>query len=215
MKQKIFSKDLMIIADIHEKKVADLLELMRIKVIRKRLDVADFICPGGIGIERKTHSDFIQSIIDGRIFRQAKELSEAFEKPVILIEGYSNRKINKNSIYGAIGSLIARFNISFLFSLNERETASLIYWISKKSFEKSNEMFFVVKKNKPKEGNVQLRILCQIPGISLKKAKVLLENFGNLERIFLASEIQLQKVKGIGPKLAKSIKKVFLENVKK
>lgn len=215
MKQKIFSEDLIVIADVHEKKIADLLELRGIKVIRKRLDIADFICPGGIGIERKTHSDFIQSIIDGRIFRQVKELSEAFEKPIILIEGYSNRKINKNSVYGAIGSLVTRFNINFLFSLNERETASLIYWISKKSFEKSNEMFFVVKKNKLKDENVQLRILCQIPGISLKKAKNLLENFGSLEKIFLAPEFQLQKTKGIGPKLAKSIKKVFLENVKK
>jgi len=60
---------------------------------------------------------------------------------------------------------------------------------------------------------VQLKILSEFPGISYKKAKRLLKRFGNLKRIFNASELELQKVEGIGLKLARNIKRILEEKV--
>jgi len=213
MKQRILSKELCIIVDVHEKEVGKILEKMGAKVIRKKLDIGDFICPGNVAIERKAHSDFVQSIIDGRLFRQVEELSRNFNKVILIIEGFSNRKISENSLKAAISAILLKNSVSLVNTKNEGETANLVYWIAKKSYEKKKEISFALKRKKVDYKLVQLKILSEFPGISYKKAKRLLKRFGNLKKIFNASELDLQKVEGIGLKLARNIKRILEEKV--
>src|SRR3989344_3092030 len=57
------------------------------EVVLKQLKVADYICSDRVGIEKKAVSDFLQSIINQRIFKQAGELSDSFERPLLIMEG--------------------------------------------------------------------------------------------------------------------------------
>ena len=202
-----------IIADYREKDVIQHLKSMGAIVNELNLEVGDFICSENrIAIERKTHSDFISSIIDGRIFEQAKLLKENFERPAILIEGYSNREINENALKAAIASLFVDFGISLISTRNPYDTARTIYWIAKKEQEENRkEVGFKVKK-KPKDLKLlQERIVASIPGVSNILSKRLLEHFGSVEKVFSAKEEDLIKIKGIGKKLATKLRKVLTE----
>lgn len=200
-----------IIADYREKEVIENLKNIGAHVNEMNLEIGDFICSGdGIAIERKTHSDFVSSIIDGRIFEQVRTLKENYEKPVIIVEGFSNREMNDNALKATIASLITKFNVSFVNTKNILDTARMIYWLAKKEQEDDNILLGFKQGKKPKEmKRLQEFILSGIPGISNVLARRLLENFGNIENVINASEIDLSKVKGVGKKLANKIKKLL------
>jgi Fanconi anemia group M protein len=201
-----------VIADVREPK--ELIgELSKFCIVKSnQLEIADYICSSNVVIERKTHSDFIASIIDGRLFEQAKELKENFKRPIIIVEGYSNREINDNALKAALASLVVDFGISLINTRNPYDTARLIYWIAKKEQkEKKKGIAFKVKK-KPKELKLlQERIVASLPGVSSIISKKLLSYFGSVENVFKANEDELKKVKGIGRKLAAKIRKVLGE----
>ncbi|MEM5879670.1 MAG: ERCC4 domain-containing protein [Candidatus Aenigmatarchaeota archaeon] len=202
----------MVICDYREKEVSGALKKIGLIVNEMALECGDFICSKRVAIERKSYDDFISSIVDGRIFEQASELKKNFEKPIILIEGYSTREINENSLKAAIASLLIDFGISLISTRNQLDTAKTIYWIAKKEQEeKKFALAFKIGK-KPEDGKkIKEFIVSSIPGISTVLSKRLLEKFGSVEKVFSASEEELKSVKGIGKKLAKKIKKILSE----
>jgi Fanconi anemia group M protein len=212
--QKVFElkEKVVIISDYREREINKILENLGAKVNVMNLNIGDFVLSERVCIERKTHSDFISSIIDGRIFEQAKSLRENFEKPILIIEGYSNREINENALKGALASLIVDFGVSVLNTLNIFDTAKTIYWLAKKEQkEEKGAIAFKIGK-KPKEiKKLQEEIVASLPGVSNVLSKRLLEKFGTIEKIFTAKESELQQVKGIGKILAKKIKKILTE----
>jgi Fanconi anemia group M protein len=212
--QKIFGlKDkVVIISDYREREVAKILENLGAKVNTMNLSIGDFVLSEKVCVERKTHSDFVSSIIDGRIFEQAKNLKENFEKPIMIIEGFSNREINENALKGALASLLIDFGISIINTLNTLDTAKTIYWLAKKEQREKKECIAFKVGKKPVEiKKLQEKIVSSLPGVSNVISKRLLEEFCTIEKIFTAKENELQKVKGIGKKLAKKIRKILTE----
>ena len=201
---------IVIVSDYREKDVINELKTIGATVNELSLEIADYICSDRLCIERKTHDDFVNSIIDGRIFEQAKNLSQNFEKAVVIIEGYSNRKISENALKGAIASLVSDYNITVLNTRNHFDPAKTIFWLAKKEqVELKNGISFKVGK-KPKEmKRLQEGIVASIPGVSSVLAKRLLEHFGGIESVFKADVSELKKVDGIGEKLAKKIKNII------
>lgn len=212
--QKILKpiEKIVIVADYREKEIIEHLKKFEAKINEMNLHVGDFICSEEVAIERKTHSDFISSIIDGRIFEQAKDLRKNFEKPIIIIEGYSTREINENALKGAIASLVLDFGISLISTRNPLDTARTIYWIAKKEqLERRKEISIRVGKKSKEMKKMQEEIVASLPGVSKIISRRLLEHFGSIEKIFSASEEELKKVQGVGKKLAKKIKKILTE----
>lgn len=210
--QKILKPEskLIVIADYRERELVENLKNLGVSVTETNLHVGDFICSDGIAIERKTHSDFVSSIIDGRIFQQVKLLKENYEKPIIIIEGYSDRKINENALKAAIASLITKFNVSLISTKNSLDTARMIFWLTKKEQEEEQLGIGFKHGKKPKSSKeLQEFIVSSIPGISTVLSKRLLKRFGTIEKIFTASENEFMKVDGIGKKLANKIKKLL------
>ncbi|MEM5836659.1 MAG: ERCC4 domain-containing protein [Candidatus Aenigmatarchaeota archaeon] len=205
-------KSVLILCDYREEEIIEILKKMDADVKEMDLGCGDFICSRRIAIERKNYDDFVSSIIDGRLFEQAKNLKENFEKPVILIEGFSNREINENALKAAVASLVVDYGISLVMTRNPLDTAKTIYWIAKKEQqENKHEISFKVGK-KPKDSKkIKEFIVASIPGISNVLSKRLLEHFGSVEKVFSAREEELMKVKGIGKNLAKKIKKILSE----
>ena len=201
----------LIIADYREKEVIENLKNIGAHVNEMNLKVGDFLCSGdGLAIERKTHSDFVSSIIDGRIFEQLKQLKENYERPVIILEGTSNREIEDNALKATIASMITKFNVSFVNTKNSLDTARMVYWLAKKEQQDTGKDLGFKQGKKPKETKrLQEFVLSSIPGISSVLARRMLEHFGNIEKIVNASEMELVKVKGVGKKLAVKIKKLL------
>jgi len=207
---KPFNK-VLVIADYREKEVIENLKNLGAIVNELNLKVGDFVfSSNGVVVERKTHSDFVSSIIDGRIFEQVKYLKENYERPVIIVEGFSDREINENALKATIASLITKFDASFINTKNSLDTAKMIYWLAKKEQEDTNKTLGFKQGKKPKEmKRLQEFVLSSIPGISNVLSRRLLESFGSIDQAVNASEIDLSKVKGIGKKLANKIKKLL------
>lgn len=178
----------------------------------KRLDVGDYLINDEICIERKSVEDFLSSIIDGRLFEQAKNLREYYKKPIIIIEGeglYSLRNINPDAIRGALLSLTVDFNIPVIFTKDERETSQFIYLLVKR--ESSDREYRIVHKKPKTLKEIQERIVASLPNVNTILARRLLRKFKTVERIFTAKESELMTVEGIGEKIAREIRKVLTE----
>ena len=109
-------------------KVIRHLSEMELDVKIRSMAIGDYQVSDEVVIERKTAKDFVDSIIDKRLFKQARELSEEFKKPLIILEGDDiyNGMIHPNAIRGTIASLALDFRISIIPTRNSQDTAAMI-----------------------------------------------------------------------------------------
>ncbi len=208
--QKIFKseKKVVVVTDYREREIADLLKESGAIVNILNLEIGDFVCSDRLAVERKTHSDFVSSIIDGRIFEQTENLLHNFQKAIVIVEGSSNRNINENAYRAALAKILVD-GVSVISTKNPKETAQTIYWLAyKEQIENKSPLAFRVGKKPKEEKRLIEEIVASLPGVSSVLSKRLLEHFGSVEKIFSASEEELAKVKGVGKNLAKRIKKL-------
>ncbi|MHC4751279.1 MAG: ERCC4 domain-containing protein [Planctomycetota bacterium] len=210
--QKIFKPKgkTTVVSDYREREVSEALKLFGAHVNKMSLAVGDFVCSDRLVVERKDHSDFVGSIIDGRIFEQAQRMREGFQKPVFIIEGNSNRDISVNALKAAVATLATNFDASVISTKNPKDTALTVFWLAKKEQQEAGREISIRVGKKPKdERRLAEQIVCGLPGVSTKICKRLLEKFGTVEGVFSASEDELIEVEGIGKKLAKRIRNVL------
>mgnify|MGYP002308121427 FL=1 len=204
---------LVVFADTREgnSKVIRHLSEMEIDVKVQAMAVGDYQVSDEVVIERKTAKDFVDSIVDKRLFKQARSLMEEFKRPLIILEGDDlyNGMINPNAIRGSIASIALDFGISIIPTRNAQDTAAMIKRIAIR--EQSGEKTPIQIRTDKKPVNLweqQLFIIESLPNIGPVNAKNLLEHFGTVANIINASESQLQEVEGIGKKTAANIRKV-------
>ena len=202
-----------VFADTREgnSKVIRHLSEMEIDVKVQAMAVGDYQVSDEVVIERKTAKDFVDSIVDKRLFKQARSLMEEFKRPLIILEGGDlyNGMINPNAIRGSIASIALDFGISIIPTRNAQDTAAMIKRIAIR--EQSGEKTPIQIRTDKKPVNLweqQLFIIESLPNIGPVNAKNLLEHFGTVANIINASESQLQEVEGIGKKTATNIRKV-------
>lgn len=184
---------------------------MEMDVKVRPMAVGDYQVSDDVAIERKTAKDFVDSIMDKRLFKQATELREEFKNPLIILEGddFYNGFINPNAVRGSIASIALDFGISIIPTRNAQDTAAMIKRIAIR--EQTGEKPHIQTRTDKKPVNMweqQLFIVESLPNIGPVNAKKLLEHFGTVSKIINASENELMEVEGIGKKTAKNIRKV-------
>ncbi len=207
-------KNLRIVVDEREKKsgIPDLLKGTGINLEIKTLPVGDYIVAPETVVERKTISDLISSIFDGRLFDQCNRLKEHYQFPILLIEGDVDEieELTENPFifYGAISSVAIDFKIPVIPTPNASHTSKLL--ISMCSRNDSSKGPFIKKIRKSNDlQKQQLSMLCSLPGVGEKTAIRMLEKFGTPLRVLSSSITELSKVSGLGNARAKNIKKVL------
>jgi Fanconi anemia group M protein len=86
------------------------------------------------GISLKEVGDFLESLIDGRLFSQVRSLSSTFERPLIIIEGdglYTLRNIRPEAVRGALASIMVDFGVPVFITSGPQETADLLLVIAR------------------------------------------------------------------------------------
>ena len=192
-------------------KVIRHLSEMEIDVQVRSMAVGDYQVSDEVVIERKTAKDFVDSIIDKRLFKQARELSEEFKRPLLILEGDDiyNGMIHPNAVRGTIAAIAIDFGISIIPTRNSQDTAAMIKRIAVR--EQSGEKVNIQIRTDKKPTSLweqQLFIIESLPNIGPVNAKNLLQHFGTVVKVINASESELQEVDGIGEKTAKNIRKV-------
>ncbi len=165
-----------------------------------------------IVIERKTTTDFLDSIADQRLISQCKYMLQNYQKVVIIIEGnldeaMSKRVFNRNAVLGMIASIIARNPISVVFSPNIQDTTYLSYKLLIKGSD--GKSFRSETINRSEHRDKRLDILTLIDGVSLEKAKLVVAQYPLFKLLVDAPIEDLKAIKGIGPKLAENIISFF------
>jgi ERCC4-type nuclease len=182
-----------------------------VDLIRKQLKTGDYVCSDRVCVERKTIPDFIQSIIDQRIFKQVSEISECFEKPLMILEGnpdllFLERNVHPNTIRGALASIAIDYKIPIIWTRNAKETANQIYWIAYREQVKEKRSLAIRCPRKFVDVRRQQEFLIAgLPYINTKLSRNLLKKFKTPKKVFSAKEDRLMKVEGIGKGKAKGI----------
>ena len=207
-------KNIRIVVDEREKKsgIPGILKGIGISLEIKTLPIGDYIVAPETVVERKTISDLVSSIFDGRLFDQCNRLKEHYQFPILLIEGNIDEieELTENSLvfYGAISSIAIDFKIPVIHTPNASHTSKLL--VSMCSRKDASKGPFIKKIRKSNDiQKQQLSMLCSLPGVGEKTAIRMLEKFGTPLRVLSSSTTELSKVSGLGEARAKKIKKIL------
>ena len=175
-----------------------------------------------VGIEFK-HEDFVESMFDGRLDKQLKELVDNFERPYLFI-GYegitdmisSNLGVNPDSLVGELASVLGRHNVTVMF------VGDLLVMFTCKVIERHYDGKTPIKdaeytpirksflKREPSIIEIRHAMLGQIPNLGALKTNHIIEHFGgSINRVCNATVEELMEVEGVGKKLAERIRKVL------
>jgi len=204
-----------IFADYREKGSGVIKDMAEDNVIvnLERLEYADYVVSSRCGIEVKSVEDFVDSIVDGRLLQQIKNLKNNFERPIVVIEGeqniYAVRNVHQNSILGMLATIAVSYGIPIIQTRNFKETSALLQIIAKREQDETGKDFSLHADRKPATLKEQQEYaVSSLPGINLALAKPLLRHFKTVKNLVNASEKELQEVEKIGPVKAKQIKDV-------
>jgi len=221
-----------IVDDREPEKIIELLILEDIEIEVSRLEVGDYIISNKLAVERKTGHDFVSAVGDSRLFEQLIRLKENYEISILILENMSqifeDRNIKISSVYGIMGYIASRLNISIIPTRNEKDTAILLKRLAIREQIKDDEP--VIARRAPKSMSLKERQQFLLEGLfrtGPKRAKILLDHFKTPYGVFKAIaktnliysntgkikyiEGPLKKIKGIGVKFVMENKKLLKE----
>ncbi len=177
-----------IIADIHEKNSLVISELISlgVKIGFEHLKVADFIIKD-VAIERKTVSDFLNSMINKRLIKQLEEIKQ-YPNYLLIIEGIEERElyndepsgIHGNAIRGFLLDILLKYKVPIIYTKDYEDTATFLFLLTKKQ---GKDMGIRARKKTLDKKETLQYILEGFPGIGPKTAKKLLKKYKTIKSI--------------------------------
>ena len=204
-----------IVSDHREFSSAVVRELSKAGVVVKpeTLQVADYVLSDRVAVERKEAADFASSLIDGRLFAQARALRDSYSAPFLVVEGeglFTARRVQEEAIWSAIASLAADFHVNVLMTKDAAETARLLASVARREQLQERRPLAVRAQKGAMDDDERLRFLVEgLPGVSAVLGRRLLDHFGTLHALVNASREELTEVEGVGPTLAEGIHRIL------
>ncbi len=185
-----------------------------VRITFDQLSLGDYRIDNTLIVERKTLTDFAQSVRDGRLFAQASRLIRVKRaRPCLILEGtrinHWSAALPRTALQGALITVTLVFGLPVLRSASPEETANLILYAADQLHRRATRP----PKRRgyhPKGLNRQQNFLLQtIPEIGPTRAQRLLNTFGTPFGVASATIDDLQMVDGIGKSAATKIHQVF------
>lgn len=188
---------------------------------QKRLVNGDYIVNDTVIIERKSASDFVNSLVTGHLKSQVYRLTKAYTNPVLAIIGNiyieAQERISRQALIAQLASLTARHNlegargkISLITFETEYDFVLYLNYLDKKTID--NKSFTnpeLEDLDKSDIDAVKNAILSLVPNLGDVLNKNLLRKFGNIRNVANATVKELTEVEGLGLKRAKVVYRVF------
>ena len=200
-----------IVVDFRERGCQIVAELEKLGVLLdfKALKVGDYVISDAIAVERKSFEDFISSIIDRRLFDQARSLREAYTQPVLLLEGSgpTRRSVSEEALRGALISVTLDFGIPIIWANNATDGARYLLTMAKREQRGGPREISLKDRKRPSDPDGEKEyVVASLPFVEAATAKKLLRAFKTVEGVFTADEKCLMEVEGIGKKKASRIR---------
>lgn len=223
----------MLVIDSREKKGSLLVDLveskaksLNIKTEKKWLEIGDYVFDD-VCFEAKSVVDFIGSVMSKRIWTQIDNMDRCYNTNVVIIYGSLSEGINNimensqsklppsaravmlnNKFLGAIGRITLDTDCKAFWVPTEKEASLIITAICKmKPIEREVIRPEVFKRITTDD--LRLDLLTSIKGVSIKKAKELIKEFGSIMEIGEQRPHELTIIDGIGTVVAERIIKVL------
>ena len=195
---------------------------LNIPTERKWIEIGDYVYDD-VCFEAKSAVDFLGSVLSKRLWTQLDNMDRHYQTNVVIIYGSMDDAILavlensqskmppkgraimlRNKFLGAIGRIILDMDAKPVWVSTEEEAAQIITGVSKiKPFKRAAIEPQVFKRITTDD--LRIDLLTSIKGVSIKKAKALIKEFGSIMEIGECSEFEIQGVEGIGETLAKRI----------
>jgi ERCC4-type nuclease len=199
----------------HSERTAPLLRLLRdsgLFVVQVgRLPTGDYLIDDRILVERKTGTDFVVSLIDGRLFPQVARLAQSRYRSLLLIEGpvsASAPDVHPHSVEGALVSIAAMWRLPVLHATDADESCRLLRFLADQGSESCQTALPRYDRKPKRVATRRLFILQGLPGVGPELARRLLAQLGSVERVMTADLVALASVRGIGPRKADRIREI-------
>ncbi|ELY65266.1 DEAD/DEAH box helicase [Natrinema versiforme] len=192
----------------------DLSRREEIEVSLETLDVGDYVLSDRVVVERKSVADFVDSLVGGdrSVFEQVGAMARHYSRPIVVVEGeglYEQRDIHPNAVRGALSSLAVDFGASVLRTESEDDTTDLLAVIGGREQETADREISVHgEKGSKTLSEQQEYVVASIAEIGPVTARSLLEEFGTVEEMMIATEDELQAADGVGAVTAERIREV-------
>ena len=188
-------------------------QIPQVRVSVQRLNVGDYQVGARLIIERKTAKDFVASIIDGRLFRQAAQLGRCSHEAFIILEGsgrdLAESGMSREAIQGALISLGLIFHLPVLRTLDPAESAHLMVFAWRQLVRQDRDQIVRSTRRPKQRKRAQLFALQGLPSIGPKRAEILLERFGSVRGVINASAAELSAIPGVKEKTVEAIEWVL------
>lgn len=169
-------------------------------------------------IERKDFQDFVNSMIDGRLFSQLTRMFRSDKPNFLFVHGAweIKRDVNWKQIAGAVASTLVRYGCPVLFFISDNKSTQWKYfdtamYIAAKVCEKVEQGKFLkprlAYKYKRRVAPLKVEKVRKLFSIPTIVAARLLKRFGSIKGICNASFEELYSVSGIGDVRAREILK--------
>ncbi len=158
-------------------------------------------------LERKTGSDFLCSLEQGRLFPQLATLRKNGFAPILLLEGdplcVGHSQMRPESIRGALTYIAAILRVPILPSSEPAESAHLIYAAARQCQARHMAHSPVARgpaagRRRATPSEQQMQIVLALPGIGPITARAICARFGSLHGLLNADAAQLATVPGVG-----------------
>ncbi|MGH9911916.1 MAG: ERCC4 domain-containing protein [Nitrososphaeraceae archaeon] len=221
-----------IVIDEREKgsRVPELLRGLGASIEFSLLAVGDYIVSSQTAIERKTISDLISSIYDGRLFLQCNDLIQYYSKPLIVIEGnallqgheqypYSQTRDDSREsyieqmplIFDALAKVALEFRIPIIPAPTPECTSRILMVVAnlvRMEGSPDGPLLRRIRKQNPYYIQ-QLSVLSSLPGVGDKTAIRMLKKFNTPIRTLTASVAELSMIAGLGTNRAIRIRRLL------
>tara|TARA_R110000787_G_scaffold179323_2_gene291186 strand:- start:439 stop:1122 length:684 start_codon:yes stop_codon:yes gene_type:complete len=179
------------------------------------LEIGDYTF-NDVCFEAKSAYDFLLSVLNKRLWNQLDNMDRAFDNNLVIVYGdfkdaYKDyRKYGKspygmikNKFYGAMGKIILDLDCNILFVPNEKIAAQLIAVVCKmQPIDREVYNPRLVKQRKISTSDLRMDVLTTVKGISEKKAKLLIKEFGSIMEIGETDPSEIAMLDGFGKVLA-------------
>tara|TARA_Y100000385_G_C12968495_1_gene582943 strand:+ start:336 stop:1025 length:690 start_codon:yes stop_codon:yes gene_type:complete len=217
----------MLIIDSREKSKLAKLVMLKAKALNlehevKWIEIGDYVYDD-VCFEAKSATDFLGSVMSKRLWTQLDNMDRHYKTNVVIIHGdmqeaiiniieHSPSKIPigtrsimlNNKFLGAIGRIVLDTDIKPFWVQSEEEAALIITAVSKmKPLTRETIAPQVFKRITTDD--LRIDLLSSIKGVSIKKAKLLIKQYGSIMEVGECSAFELQAIEGIGETLAQRI----------
>ena len=183
--------------------LVDEIRKLKVEVDYKKLGVGDVLIGDEDVWERKTMSDFVGSLVDGRIWEQLRNMKKNYKHSMVILEGDlpgtlpNQAYILRKRLRMTIASIRHDWRIPVDRTDNIKDTAMfLVAYYSRMGREK-RKYYRPVKKQSKDPRYIVSDVLCALPNIGRKKAEEMLLEYGSVKNVVNLTAEEFSKFKGI------------------